>query len=420
MESPFFRCLTCLPRPIILLLLIACSGGFVFAQPGEGGSFSSDPRSSGQRSDSSDTFFSLDIGGLIQGRYVANVRDEAIEDPNAGNEEIGFQLRRARIKFSGHIGMPEIPYSLRLAGSRGSGIVGVELATAGYRFSDALAVYAGRFKAALLREESISSSRQLTAERSLVNAVFTTSYVEGVTLFAQPIDRLRLQGSINDGLRSGDVGGVSNDFPNGTADVAFSGRVDARIAGAWDQMSDYSDWSDEGTGFFVGGGVHYEKTKNRISEETGTGDFLVYSADALFKASGFGAFAALVGRRVDLPEGEEVRSLSDLGIVAQAGYQAIPDRLEPFVRYEWIDPDEERGFEDMNLITLGANAYIVRHRAKVTLDVVWALNELNPFAFTKTPSAPTGEASRNGLGLLPDTPGSDGQVAVRAQLQVKL
>ena len=39
------------------------------------------------------------------------------------------------------------------------------------------------------------------------------------------------------------------------------------------------------------------------------------------------------------------------------------DTLEPFARYEWIGPDGDRGFNDMNLITAGMNYYLRKHAA---------------------------------------------------------
>ena len=63
------------------------------------------------------------------------------------------------------------------------------------------------------------------------------------------------------------------------------------------------------------------------------------------------------------------------------------DEIEPFVRFEWLDPDnnDTDGLDDEAMfLTFGANYYFAKHSSKVTLDVVWALDiedsiSSNPF-----------------------------------------
>ena len=84
----------------------------------------------------------------------------------------------------------------------------------------------------------------------------------------------------------------------------------------------------------------------------------------------------------------------------------IPEKLEPFLRWEYLDLDEDEigGEDDVNIVTIGMNYYFNKHNAKFTLDVVWALDAL--------------PASSTGLGLLADDRDGDDQVAVRAQFQL--
>jgi hypothetical protein len=193
-----------------------------------------------------------------------------------------------------------------------------------------------------------------------------------------------------------------------------------KLMGDWKQKADFAAWSAEPTALFLGGGLHYELAETGDSQATSPGvdDFLSYTADAHFKSEGFGAFAGFVGRHINVADGAATGDLDDFGAVAQAGYMIIPDKLQPFVRYEWVGPDDDRDLNDMNLVTFGANYYFRKHATKFTLDVVWALDELNAFAFTNTPAGTPSATSGAGSGLLPDAPGEDNQVVLRAQVQL--
>lgn len=352
--------------------------------------------------------FRMNVGGYFQIRYILNHRDNSIEDDWEG----GFQIRRAKIEFVGHIVSPKFIYSVQLAANRDSGVVEMDRAFVGYVHNEDLAVHAGRFKGPLLREEVLTSAtRQLAVERSLVNAIFTANYVEGIKLEASAGGNLKFMASVNDGLRSGDPGGTGNDFLNDTTDFAVTLRGDAKLAGNWDQMRDFSAWNGEPTAVFVGGAIHYEvnETGDMQLAAPGVDSFLTYTIDGSFESGGFNAFAAFIGRHVDNVDTAALGSFDDLGLVLQGGYMVIANTLEPFIRYEWISPDDDRGFNDMNLITIGANYYIKKHSIKWTNDLIVALDELNAFAFA---------GSRTGLGILPDALGQKDQVVFRSQFQL--
>jgi hypothetical protein len=355
---------------------------------------------------SADGNFRLNIGGYIQARYVANSRDDSLSD----DTETGFQVRRAKIEMFGHVVSPKFIYSMQFAAHRDSGAVEMDRGYIGYMFTDDVVLHAGRFKAPLLREELNSATRQLAVERSLINAIFTANYVDGVKLDVNAANWLKLSGSINDGLRSGDPGGVGNDFASDTTDFAATVRADAKFAGDWAQMRDFSAWSGEATAAFVGAALHYEiaETGDMQLASPTIDNFLVYTVDGSLEHQGFNAYGAIVGQSVDSVTGT---NFDDFAAMLQGGYMIVSDKFELFARYEWISPDGDRALEEMNLITAGFNYYINKHGIKWSTDIVWALDPLNSFAF----SSPT---SRTGLGLLPDAAGEDGQVVLRTQFQL--
>jgi hypothetical protein len=358
---------------------------------------------------SADGNYRMNISGIMQVRYIANSRDEALDD----DVETGLQLRRIKVKFDGNIISPKFMYAVQLAANRDTGAVEVDLATIGYRLTDDIRVDAGRYKDPFLREEFTPASRQLAVERSLVNAIYTANYVEGVKFEAGVGERTRLYLSLNDGVRSGDPGGIGNDFASDMTDFAVTARADLMLAGDWKQYADFSAWSGEEFAAFVGAAMHYEiaETGDAQTASPGVDSFITYTVDGSLETSGFNAYGALIGRQVDLVAGAPTSNFNDFGALVQAGYMLVPDKLEPYIRYEWISPDDDRGFDEMNLITIGGNYYFNKHSAKFTADLIWALDELNGFAF----SSPT---SRTGLGLLPDSPGQSDQIVLRMQFQL--
>lgn len=190
---------------------------------------------------STDGNFLLKIGGQMQPRYVANFRDAA-GGPALDETEYGFQLRRIKFFFDGHAFTPDLTYRIQLAANRDSAAWDVEEATIAYAFADDLRVIVGQWATPIYRDQFTSSTRQLAVERSIVSYIFTggDNYAQGIGVDWRPAERLRLRASLNDGVASGNAGGVGpgfqntpNDFHNDSTDVAFTGRADALLAGNW-------------------------------------------------------------------------------------------------------------------------------------------------------------------------------------------
>lgn len=365
---------------------------------------------------SEDGRFVLKVKGQVQMRYIYNNRESTASSPAGFDEhEFGFQLRRAKITFAGQIGSPKFTYSVGLQTDRNDETVELDHAYFGYRVADNVVLFGGESKAPFLREEITSSSKQLTVERSLTNEIFSAGRVQGIWAAIEADDNTHVTVAITDGANSGEAGGTK-DFHNDTSDFAFTARVDLRLAGEWSQMKDFTAWSGEQQAVFVGAAVHYE-----LSETGGIGsqpalaagtlfnptmaaiavdDFWTWTVDGSIESNGMNLFASLSGVHFNSVNGGS--DVDAYGLVVQGGYMLIPDTLEPFVRWEWIDPDVRHS---MNLVTVGANYYLKKHAAKFTADLVWALNSLD-------------SASSSGLGLLPDTSGETDQMAIRAQFQL--
>lgn len=384
---------------------------------------------------SEDDAFLLNFSGQFQVRYLYNSRDRSQGAATALDDdgEAGFQIRRAKISFEGHVGSPRLTYALQLAGNRDSSAVEVESAYVGFRPFDPLNIIGGRFSSPFLRDQMASSKTQLAVERTLIAAVFGAgrNYVEGVGFEYDPIENLRLRASVNDGLGSGNPGGTAtgflngpNDFNNDSTDIAGTFRADLKLMGDWKQFTDYSAWSGEKTAAFIGGAVHYELAESgepgQVSGSTPvTGpydDFITWTVDGSVESGGLNVMGAFVANHIHVSDGNPLGDLDSYAAMGQVGYMLVPDKFEPFARYEWIAVDKRVASDEINIVTLGANYYFKKHSAKFTADVVWVMDPLNA-GNTLGVSGAAG-TGLTGLGLLADAPDADDQVAIRAQFQL--
>ncbi|MEM1109781.1 MAG: porin [Planctomycetota bacterium] len=336
---------------------------------------------------SPDGAFRLNFGFQSQVRYIANFRDEE----TAGEDDTltGFQLRRTKFKFSGNIGDPKISYGVTISGNRNSNNAVFEAIKLGYKFDNGIKIEGGRFKAPFSFDELTSSSRQQTVERSFVNEQFTVGFTEGVMATFNPVDEAKVRVMINDGQGAGEGG--NGDFNETPVDFGITARVDYVIGedtkGGF--AKDYTSWSGDDRNINIGGAFHYQADDD--AEGTFTDDLTQFTADVLYNEAGISAFGAVYFADT----GDD-----DLfGLQLQGGY-TIDDKIEPFVRYEYVDFDDTEN----SLLTVGVNYFFKKHKAKFTVDGIFSFDELTSVS--------------DGFGLEENAAGDDEQFALRAQFQL--
>lgn len=387
---------------------------------------------------SEDGRFLLRIGGLIQARYTFSHREMAPGGLDQMDDtEAGFVLPRIRFEISGHIGDPRFHYAIRYGPDREDNEVLGEKAVIGYDVKDDLSVWFGEDKAGFLREETMFAGHLMAADRSLMNEVFTAGYIQGVWMNWQPKDDLHLYFSINDGYRSGEADNESNSAnltaPPGDGDlepihkpffldrtdIAFTARAEWLAAGDWNQFIDFASWQGEPAGLLLGAAVHADIGETGSSPGGGNSghndNFLVWTADISFEKEGLSLFGAIAGFHTDL----DVADNFDMyGAVLQASYMAVPDKIEPFVRFEWIDLDGRNApaDNDIYIVTAGFNYYIHRHHAKFTADVMWVASDLPDSSVLGLQDNDGFDQSLGAIGLRAD----DGrnQFVIRIQFQL--
>ncbi len=378
---------------------------------------------------SDDGNFYLKIGGQSQTRYIYNNTDHDKGDPEGvkDEDEAGFQQRRTKLTFEGHIFDPKFKYEITGAFSRSSGNLELEMARFEYEFADGWSVTGGTYKMPFLIEELMSSKRFQAVERSFVNDYFTIDYTQGTHLTWNATDNVKVTAGVHDGSYA-----RSTEFNADSTELGVASRAELLLAGDWKQFSDYAAWSGQPLGLIVGAGVDWEKGEHGDgSDDFKNGNFpnvLKWTADVRMKLHPVNVFAAYIGQQIQAkgrgrrdPADEE--SATQHAFVLQAGVFLIPDKLDVFARYEWIDFDDafyggangissssrldSHGAEilaeadDLSIVTFGANYYFKRHDVKLTADVVWFLDPM--------------PVSNTGAGMVQSS--DNDQFAIRGQFQ---
>ena len=137
--------------------------------------------------------------------------------------------------------------------SEGDGSAVLDDAWGQYAFGNGWAVKWGQFKLPVLREESVSDTAQLTANRSVMNGEFGQSRSQGVQLSTEQ-QQVRFAAAFSDGIAT-----QNTDFTSSAeADWALTGRLDWKWAGEWKQAKDFTSFPESPFFGMVGGAVHLQ------------------------------------------------------------------------------------------------------------------------------------------------------------------
>ena len=378
---------------------------------------------------SADGNFKLNIGGKVQVRYMAtfqaNRKVDTDSDGFADTEKEklqGIQLRRAELKFSGHIVDPSWTFKINLQTGRTDGKTITEEAAIAKQVSDELQIACGIDQLPFLREGMASSTRVLAVDRGIVTNIFDTGHGAGLMAKYNAGDNLKIAAALSNGVTQnydttnekpiyGNNGGYQA-FGTDTTDYALTARADMKLAGSWDQADDYVSWAGDNTAWFAGGAFHYMK-----GDDVKIGaDAFGWTLDTLYKSQGWTASLAVSGMDVNADDADH--DFDAYGVMAQLAYN-MNDKLQPFVRYEWADvcpTGQNQNRDHLQALTVGANYFMKKHNAKITTDIVWAFRGANVFQ-----NAWTGGDFSEGLGLnetRSEEFEEDNLVAARAQLQL--
>jgi len=272
--------------------------------------------------------YRLNVYGLLQTRYVADFRDEAASGVNNDNTETGFQIRRAKIGFSGDVNKDWF-FNIRTTwDTTGEDGAGVDYAFAGYKFANGTRLTAGQFKLPLLREELVSDAKQLAAERSLTNSAFTQGYSQGLPLDFEA-ESWRVSGAFSDGLNTRNTDITDNEqyrsagaFGNsGEAEYAFTARGEFMFSGNWKQFEDFTSEKGQDFGALVGVAGHWQQSTNSAAQTDFDRQTAEFTVDATLEGDSWNVFAAYIGRYSNFRNAGSDSDFYDSGFVVQGGWR---------------------------------------------------------------------------------------------------
>ena len=355
-----------------------------------------------------DGSFSLRITGQIQTRWILNHTKQSFanrdtDTDNSPQNTWGFQIRRAKVKFKGNVIDPTWKYQIN--GAFGSdGVFDFEEVMLSKVFENGITMTLGQFKTPWLREELVSSSRQLAVERSVVNEFFTQDRAVGL-LVAWKNDDWSLAGSYNNGQRtllSADE--RYTNFTDNPTKWAFSARAEYKLSGDWSDFKGFNGGIDQDQAVMLGVAIMGQQYNDQVQDGSlpGAPNSMVdydnstvwgVTADISAKFQNISLFAAGVFQSYDTKgaeagQGFDLSEYMPWGVVVQSGY-SINDDWELFARYEYGNvpiedlavagtPLDTRGGV-ASILTLGAN-WFLGSKVKFTTD--WGMNfaqDLNLF-----------------------------------------
>ncbi len=359
---------------------------------------------------SADGNFRLKVGGQLQIRFVMNNQDDSPVD----DDRMGFEARRARLFFSGHVFDPSWTYDIQINANRSGGTFFLE--DAGWIQKDlggGWKIRVGQMKAPFMREEMLSSIRMLAVERTLINSAFSAGTVQGVQVSWEN-DQFRVYGSFHDGIGSANTMWSAED-----TEFAFSARAEYLAAGSWGQFLDWSGFPDEEFGVLIGGAIDYSQGEFGTGSNLPPPDFnnaelenLGLTADVMIDFAGGSIGGAIVYRTI---EADALgATLDQIGFFIRGGY-FIADTWEIYGQYEWGDLDVP-GLQELSVITVGVTKYWNKHNLKWQTDIGFGLDDVNSVTNPLTGNS-IGFAN-DGAGWRTDSAGNDGQIVIRSQLQL--
>ncbi len=341
----------------------------------------------------------IKLGGQLKFRYQANFRDSAGLATADNDTTIGFVTRRSKI-YGKMTVSDGISAHFQLGFDRASGSAVLEIGEIIWKFGDGFRFRAGQFKEPLLREELVSSKRQLASERSAVNETLNQDYSQGIELEYSE-DKWRGAVMISDGFASDNTAFTSES----EADFAVTGRVEFLLGDAsFKQFKQFTSFRGSTHGAMVGVAGHWQTRGDTNPSLASAVDQTTVTADFSFVGDGWNVYAAGIWRNMDV---SAVTSADDFGVVVQGGV-FITDDDELFARYDGFFPDDYAGATDFNTVTFGWNHYFLpeSHAAKLTVDASYHFNVVDG----------SGIRVSDGHNLLADT--NDGQFGIIAQFQL--
>lgn len=390
---------------------------------------------------SADGRFRLEVGGMIQMRYIYSYVPDGVSGiafpPNAAyswtadnvESRSGFDLPNTQLEMKGHVFGEAWQYKIKGAfsnddeaivgqspfGNLGSGSGTFRLLDAFVRadVSDEFSVRVGQFKLPFAREQMVDSSQQLGVSRSTISEHLGLGRSQGVEIDWTSGNARSMAAFSNGGTDNlyGVLKPVGSDPANSlylsdSSTYAITGRFEWKLAGSWAQFNSMTSPPGDEYGLMVGVAGHFQ-----------TGDFdngtqqspypknnwygLTADVSAMYGgASLFASFfyhqtdsgAAYIqgGNNFTPASAADIGTTEVWGATLQASYYLLPN-WEVFGRFEYgsastgelsniTAPTGATSLDngnDLMLLSVGLNWYIDGEDFKWTSDVGVSLDKVD-------------------------------------------
>jgi hypothetical protein len=192
----------------------------------------------------------------------------------------------------------------------------------------------------------------------------------------------------------------NTDYDADRTDYALGARGEWKVFGNWKQFNDTLGWSGD-HGMLIG--AAYEFDRGETGGGTETADLHKFSADIGLEGDGWNLFASCSTRRIDSNGSPGILEADQWGALIQGGFFIVPDKVDVYARYEWVDVDgvafkpstgatTATGNDVAQLVTVGTNYFLNGHNTKLTFDFVHAFDGL-PVSDTCTAQRTSGGPS---------------------------
>ena len=352
---------------------------------------------------SPDGQFSFSPTFQFQMRFVGNSREGVpVEDDDGnvtvdddGTVEEGFELRRMKFGAEGKA-FGKFEYKFVWFTNRSGGEVLLEDAVVKYQLAEDVNLVMGQFKDPVHHEELVSSSKQLSADRSLVNEILGGGFTDRVQGVGLEYKRgpWEIFAVFHDGVES--LNTNFRDPPANGSDYGAAARVEYVLFGDKKYYGDFTALGNTGDMMAVGGGVDFSGLEDDNA--------LSYTVDWQYEFDRVALYAAFLGQNFTAHGDGDEEDVTNFGGLVQAGYM-LTDKWEAFGRYGLVSLDGDAvgddEADDIHEIVGGVNYYLEGHNAKFTGDVTFL---------------PEGSPGESGLGII--NSGGESQAVLRLQFQL--
>jgi len=378
---------------------------------------------------SPDGRFKLELGGLIQTRFLWNNIRGGQVDPQVQDRQqdrYQFDLPNTELWFRGHVFGPAVQYMLKtrftnnsavFVGEQGpvnlgdgSGVMQLLDAWIRFNFNDNWSLRMGQYRAPYSREFLVPEQYQMAINRSIVDAHMGLGYTQGIELDYRGDDLhwvLSLDDGGTDNLAGPVLGTVGSDPANSPwnlqqSQISVTTRLEWKPFGAWKDFMEFTSPMGRAQGWLIGGAFHFQETRpplvNSPFASTGANFnyWYAWQVDTQYNFGGASLYGAFYYNYVDAPSAFNrsdfgvpspinIGVVNEWGLVLQGAVYVTP-KWELFARYElgnWRAtgqrnlPPAFRSPAMLSVATVGVNWYLNGQDVKWTIDAGYAFNAID-------------------------------------------